>query len=556
MWRHASLSMSAVAPWLQRIVLGLWSTLTGWLFLPSIKMAFLVEDEDVVAEEEDAVVEDEETLVCEAETTFLREEAEASGAIVELAPLPPTDGLPQEEMLSHTCESFAAAVRARLGVGDVIARHLYRAYFRVGENRPELGRLPAPPHEVGASKLGARLLGLCSMAPPLSFAEGGSATPPAPGTTKKYVLVAGGGEEVEMVCMPAPGSAGAWSLCISSQIGCRMGCAFCETGRMGLLRNLSVAEIVSQVALAAVQLRLRVANVIFMGMGEPLDNVHAVIGAIGVLTEVQGLALPLSHVTVSTSGEAEHVPTLVEAYPAVRLAFSVHAADEALRSRLMPINRRVPLATLAQAMADYVTRTKRRVTIQYVLLAGVNDADEHADALAALLARVGPPTRLHVNLIPYNAQTRPRFATPSHERCLAFKHRLQHTHRLFVKIRVEKGASDYAACGQLGNVRLRAELARRRRREKAEARASRGRANEGHADEARAADEAHADTSDEEASEDDDEVEDAAAHAELHAVAEPEGRRAPGHGQKIMASGCQGQGTAAGICEPRPELAW
>jgi len=270
-----------------------------------------------------------------------------------------------------------------------------------------------------------------------------------------------------MVAMPAPGGR-SWSLCVSSQVGCRMGCSFCETGRMGLLRNLSAAEIVAQVALAAHVLGLHVANVIFMGMGEPLDNVDAVVQAIRVLVDPAGLAVPVSHVTVSTSGEAEHVHTLLQALPSVRLAFSLHAPNDALRSRLMPINRRVPLALLAEAMRHCIAATRRRVTVQYVLLAGVNDHPAHAKELASFLAAVGPASRLHVNLLPYNAQSgTPRYSAPSADACKAFKAELVAA-RLFVKIRWTKGADKMAACGQLGNLNLRREL-RRRRLEYAEA---------------------------------------------------------------------------------------
>ena len=315
-----------------------------------------------------------------------------------------------------------------------------------------------PPEMCAAADgLCARVLGVADMQPPLAFAES-HPLPPKQGATEKYVLRCTGGEEIEMVVMPAPGLDGLWSLCISSQVGCRMGCAFCETGRMGLLRSLTTSEIVSQVALAASTLGLRIGNVIFMGMGEPLDNVRSVVQAIRVLTDPHGLNVPRSHVTISTSGEAQHVPSLLDALPAVRLAFSLHAANDALRSELMPINRRVRLSELASAMTAYLQRTKRRVTIQYILLAGVNDSVVHADELSDFLATVGPANRLHINLIPYNPQSGiPKFAAPTHASCKAFKTALQQK-GLFTKIRVEKGAEKMAACGQLGNVRLRREL--------------------------------------------------------------------------------------------------
>jgi len=376
-------------------------------------------------------------------------------------PRPPSDGLAPEQLLAHTQRSFADAVCARLGRGDRLARLLYRAYFAAAG---DLNRAAASSDMLAATDLGAALHGLCATRPPLRFAgKDGSATPPPAGATEKFVLVCAGGEEVEMVAMPAPGLDGAWSLCVSSQVGCRMGCTFCETGRMGLLRNLRVDEIVAQVAMAAHELKLRVGNVIFMGMGEPLDNVDNVICAIRILSDPAGLNVPLSHITVSTSGEAQHVYTLIAALPAVRVAFSLHAANEALRSQLMPINRRVSLAELAAAMRRYLELTKQRVTVQYVLLAGVNDSVAHARELAAFLSTIGPAARLHVNLIPYNPQSgpQPRYTTPSHADCKRFKEELVDA-KLFVKIREAKGAEKMAACGQLGNIELRRELNRRR----------------------------------------------------------------------------------------------
>lgn len=381
------------------------------------------------------------------------------------APIPPDDGLPPEDLLEHTASSFASAVQSRLdGRGDRLARALYRAYFAAG------GDLAAAAacNELAAAAptLSGRLLGLCSASRPLRLV--GNGAPPAAGETEKYVLRCAGGEDVEMVAMPAPGGDG-WSLCVSSQVGCRQGCTFCETGRMGLLRDLSAGEIVAQVAIAAFELRLRVSNVMFMGMGEPLDNVDGVIRAVRALTEPLSFAIPLSHITVSTSGEAQHVHTLLDALPSVRIAFSLHAANEELRSTLMPINRRVPLTVLHGAMARYLRETRRRVTVQYVMLSGVNLEPRHADELAAFLGGVADDAsvsieRFHINLIPYNPGSRPAHRAPGPAEARAFKTALMRA-GFFVVIRVTKGAEKMAACGQLGNVHLRRELSCRRKAE-------------------------------------------------------------------------------------------
>jgi len=419
-----------------------------------------------------------------------------------IVPTPPADNLPAEVLLSHTADTFSQAVRARLGCrSEVLARSVFRGFCRHGTVTVSRADLKSCSIEHAS-----QVLGLCDGSLPLTFADP-DAAPPRKGGTEKYVLraVRAPHHEVEMVVMPAPGkedeaaeaspssSSDEWSLCVSSQVGCQQGCTFCETGRMGLLRNLSAAEIVAQVALARFALGLRVLNVVFMGMGEPLDNVDAVIAAVRALSHPAGLAVPLKNITVSTVGLAEAVPTLLAALPRVRMAFSVHCADDATRSRLvcrlasepgpsdeqtslpqpnlrltclvrampctaqMPINRRVPLDELAGAMRHYLERTKRRVTVQYVLLQGVNDGAEHAAALGAFLRRVGPTDRFHVNLIPYNEQSRPVYAAPTAEEAAAFKAAVM-AEGLFCKIRTTRGAEKMAACGQLGNVRLRRQL--------------------------------------------------------------------------------------------------
>jgi len=409
------------------------------LHLPGTRTANETTDEvpaEEVAAETDAA-DEEEAFRNSFWASFQAEAARLSEAAASEPPV---------QLLAHTCASFARAMGGRVGRGGrlELARALYADYWRdfpffleAGDGRYSLSLLPMPSAQhrgaelYKAPQLAARLLAATDARAPLRFASAKKA--PAARETEKYVLVAEDGMEVEMVAMPAPGGAGEWSLCVSSQVGCQMGCTFCETGRMGLLRDLTAAEIVAQFALARFALGLRVTNVVFMGMGEPLDNLDAVIGAVQVMTDPVGAKLPMSSVTVSTSGDAAKVYPLLEALPRVRMAFSVHAADDATRSKLMPINRRVGLAALADAMRFYISQTKRRVTIQYVLLEGVNDSEAHAAQLDTFLQTVGPKERLHINLIPYNEQSRPQFATPSAEVCKAFKQSLT-ARQYFVKI--------------------------------------------------------------------------------------------------------------------------
>ena len=178
-------------------------------------------------------------------------------------PVPPEDGAPAEILLEHTAESFSDAVRRRLGRGEIVARALYRDFFVDGVLTARAAEVKA-----AASTLAGPLLGLCEALPPLTAPA--TAVPPLPGETDKYVLTTADGYEIEMVAMPAPGVEASWSLCLSTQVGCRMGCTFCETGRMGLLRNLSVGEIVGQLAFARFELGLAVSSIVFMGMGERL----------------------------------------------------------------------------------------------------------------------------------------------------------------------------------------------------------------------------------------------------------------------------------------------
>ncbi len=270
------------------------------------------------------------------------------------------------------------------------------------------------------------------------------------GETAKFLLKI---EELEVESVVIPMNAGQ-TLCVSSQVGCRMGCAFCETGKMGLLKNLSVEEIVAQVFVARHVMGADVRNIVFMGMGEPLDNFENVMGAVRVLTDQAGMGFGASNITISTSGRVAEMLRLSEEAPAsLRLAVSVNAPTDEVRNRLMPVNRTDDMAALKGAMEVWCARSRRTVFVEYVMIKGVNDAVEQADELAAYLEGL----RVRINLIPYNAQSRDRFARSSEEQVEAFAARLRE--RGFrVLVRQHKGRSIMAACGQLGNLSLRKQL--------------------------------------------------------------------------------------------------
>ncbi|MGZ6144119.1 MAG: 23S rRNA (adenine(2503)-C(2))-methyltransferase RlmN [Myxococcales bacterium] len=236
------------------------------------------------------------------------------------------------------------------------------------------------------------------------------------------------------------------TVCVSSQAGCARGCVFCETGRLGLQRNLTAAEIVSQYAIVARHLGDRPRNVVFMGMGEPLDNLDEVVQAIEVLREHAGFAVPERHITVSTVGI---VPRMGELYARTKaqIAVSLHALEEKQRKALLPVARQWPLETLREA----IEQAPRTVLLQWTLIEGVNDAAEDADALARFCEGLD----VRVNLIPLNPGPVPAQRAPPLERCRAFQKRLADA-GVRVLLRMPHGQQVGGACGQLAGQKRRA----------------------------------------------------------------------------------------------------
>ena len=302
------------------------------------------------------------------------------------------------------------------------------------------------------------------------------------GWTHKFLFNLPGGDAVESVLMlypPAgtrpeddweggppgghrprsPAGQGRATVCISSQAGCAMGCTFCATGQFGFTRHLSVGEIVEQVARVSSLLpELRpgpgapdhLTNVVFMGMGEPFANADAVWGATYRLH--QGFGLSARAITISTVGLVPGIRRAAAEPLPVNLAVSIHAADDAIRDRLVPVNRTWPIAELLEAVEDYVAATRRRVSFEYALLDGVNDGLEQARKLARLLARLRVPGSAghaaHVNLIPYNPTPGTGFAPPSKAAVRRFRDAVAAA-GVPVSVRANRGVGIDAACGQL-----------------------------------------------------------------------------------------------------------
>ncbi|MGA0060521.1 MAG: radical SAM protein [Planctomycetota bacterium] len=268
--------------------------------------------------------------------------------------------------------------------------------------------------------------------------------------TAKAVFRTSDGFECESVRIPIGTTR--QSQCLSSQVGCAMGCTFCETGRMGLLRSLRPAEITAQVVTARARLGWRPDTLVFQGMGEPLDAADAVLDAIRALTDPGGLGFGMDRITVCTSGHVEGIRTFADAgFRRVNLSLSLNAADDETRARIMPITRRWPLADVREALAAARPRRNWQLGIHWCLMPGINDRREDAARIAAFCAPLG---RVMVHLIPYNPGTAPLCRAPREEEVERFVGWLR-DEGLPVRRRITKGRDVMAACGQLGNRDLR-----------------------------------------------------------------------------------------------------
>ncbi len=318
-----------------------------------------------------------------------------------------------------------------LGIARFHARQVFRWVYRRGVY--DFGEMTDLSRELRA-RLGAEFV----IHTPLVIERQGSVD-----GTEKFLLALHDGRRIESVFIP---DTPAQTLCISTQVGCAMKCAFCLTGKMGLLRNLTAAEIAGQarVLVHALDLATRRFNIVLMGMGEPLHNYDETMKALSILGEDAGLGISPRRVTLSTVGVVTGLDRLAKEPRMPNLAISLHATTEDQREALVPVSRKHSLADVIEACRRFPLPRRRRITFEYVLLEGVNDRPEDARRLVRLLAGV----KSKVNLIPLNEAPGIPFRRPSDRRVNDFA-RILAAHHLTVSVRKSRGRDIRAACGQL-----------------------------------------------------------------------------------------------------------
>lgn len=259
--------------------------------------------------------------------------------------------------------------------------------------------------------------------------------------TVKYLFQLDDGETVESVLMQYKHG---WSQCLSTQVGCKMGCTFCATGMGGFIRNLSAAEIYAQIEAAQQDTGVRVSSVVLMGMGEPLDNYEQVVRFLRMLGEEGGVHIGMRHISLSTCGVVPGIYRLMEEQIPLTLSISLHAPNDAIRSLSMPVNKRWPMEELLKACRDYIDATGRRISFEYAMIDGLNDSDACAEELADRLRGM----LCHVNLIPVNAVEGKKQQRSSKERIRSFMAVLERK-GINATVRRTLGSDINASCGQL-----------------------------------------------------------------------------------------------------------
>lgn len=258
---------------------------------------------------------------------------------------------------------------------------------------------------------------------------------------KKYLFELYDGNKIEAVLMKHDYGN---SICVSSQVGCNMGCSFCESGRLKKVRNLNAFELVTQILAVEEDINMRISHVVLMGIGEPFDNYDNVMKFIKIINDPKGINIGIRHITISTCGITPKIEKFTDEKTGVNLAISLHAPNDEIRNMIMPINRVYNIETIIRAVKDYIKVTNRRVTFEYILLNDVNDSEENAKELAELLRGIN----CYVNLIPYNETSHIKYKTSKKVTIDKFYDILK-KNNINVTIRREFGSKVSAACGQL-----------------------------------------------------------------------------------------------------------
>ena len=336
-------------------------------------------------------------------------------------------------LLALTYDDLVVQFSDRYGKGSFLAGALYREFYR--HLNPRAWEAPAIAASPG---LAARL------AADLEYEPGEVVEEVDQDGVVKFVTALQDGQRIESVLLPMETH---HTVCVSSQVGCRMGCTFCTTARMGLVRQLTVEEIVGQVFTARRRYGHEVRNVVFMGMGEPFDNFDNVIQAVRVLNDQRGLDIALRYITVLTAGRIDGIEKLARlGMPHLKLAVSLNAPEDRLRARLMPLSRMASLDRLQRALKAYPLKKGYAIMVAYVLIPGVNDSD----ACVADLADWVAPLQAQINLIPFNPGPEGPFRPPTENELDRFRQKLIMA-GINVQKRASRGRSLMAACGQLGS---------------------------------------------------------------------------------------------------------
>ena len=335
------------------------------------------------------------------------------------------------DILSLTYTQFLQKIKFLFGKGEYHAKAIYRELLKNGNK--DFSHLPVFEK---SGDLATRIFKQITY-PSLKVTKVHTTS------VTKFLTEFDDGKQVESVIIPINGGKRT-TLCVSSQVGCRMACSFCKTGEMGFTRNLTVSEIVGQVYVARFHFGADIRNIVFMGMGEPLDNFENVMQAISVLNDQRGFDIALKRITVSTSGVVKGINEMVKrGLTSIPLAISLNGAEDKIRQKIMPITHRYSIAELKEALLNFHLPKGAYFFIEYVLLKGINDSYDDAMRIVEFCSGLS----VMVNLIPYNGNT---YQAPSREDIDTFKDYL-FAKGLFVSVRTERGGEISAACGQLAS---------------------------------------------------------------------------------------------------------